>query len=186
MADKSRKKKAETAEEPSANQSVSGGISYSGSVRIEYRRKGRTYKSYSSHNTGYMPLFSFLGRCLAQDYAVGGAPYGIRLFSMGGAPVETASLTDEVTTGIVQKASTSIAKSDDSVTVNFSFLIPSTMLVDGKTADVIALYGADNADAGSKSSPSATFRIANSDDYITADGDSNIRVVWSMTIANQR
>jgi hypothetical protein len=170
--------------EPSAG----GMVSYSGKVTIKYRRKGKTYKSYSSHNVGYSPLFSFIGRCLAQDYRGSGAPYGLRLFSISDvASFDVKELTadNERTTNIVQKAATSIAKNNDdgSITVNFSFIVPFTVLAG--EANVLALYSADSSDSGSIGSPLAVFLITDTGNYISSDGDSNVVVVWSMTISNK-
>lgn len=195
-------KKKPSTKEKTVNVTSDGMISYRGKVTVEYLRGGKSYKSFTAHNQGCMPLFRFIGRCLLEDYTVTSAPYGIRLFRCDTDKMDSESsiFADgliEKTTAIIPKnaATLSIDNKSKSVTANISFLIPFTSLVDdsGSTqnrgSNVIAVYSREGSTE--RYSPMAFFRMADkqsdgtwedNDGVIVGDGKSNIKITWSMTV----
>lgn len=177
-----------------------GGLSYSGKATISLMRGKKTYRKFSTHNAGCMPLFKFIGRCLATDYDVRLTPYGIRLFHCDTESMasESSIFTDslkEKTTTLIPKLSVSLSVDNKgkSVTASITFLIPFTAITkDEEGSNVIAMYDLEHAE--DKLSPSAFIRLAaknnhdswveDTDKVICGDGKTNVKVVWDMTINN--
>lgn len=177
-----------------------GVLSYSGKATISLMRGKKTYRKFSTHNAGCMPLFKFIGRCLATDYDVRLTPYGIRLFhcdvkDMGSeSSIFASSSLKAKTTTLIPKSSVSLSvdNKSQSVTASITFLIPFTTIVkDDEGGNVIAMYDLEHVD--SQSSPSAFLRLAikkeggwveDEDRIIKGDGKTNVKVVWNMTINN--
>ena len=154
-------------------------ISYTGKVKIEFLHGNKVVKTLKKKNTGMMPLFSFLARCLAGDFDSNGYPRYIRLFSG-----DSWEHRNEVTTAAIPASSVGInlsSLSDDKAVVAFEFLIPYSMLPNGTSATMLAIYS--NTNRVKRESPSA-YIILGDEDEIEGDGKSNIKVTWSMMVSN--
>lgn len=195
MADKKSKK-----QKDGANVGGEGFLSYSGKATVSLMHGKKTYRKFTTHNAGCMPLFKFIGRCLVTDYDMRLAPYGIRLFhcplnSMDDeASIFGSASLKEKTTTLVPKSSVTLTVNDrdKSVTANITFVIPFTAIaVDEEGSNIIAMYNLE--DVANQGSPSAFLRLASKEDgswvqddekTIVGDGKTNVKIVWNMTINN--
>lgn len=177
-------------------------VSYRGRATVELLRGGRTYRSYSVKNQGCLPLFKFLGLCLAESFDSRLAPYGLRLFNVGAADMGTEDImscftTDkQTTTAIVPKSSVDVDvdESKSSVSAALTFVIPFTVLQKDTTSTVIAIYSRRYSDDDGIGKPLAFIRLAkkqedgswkiNDNEKIVGDGKSNIKISWKMTVAD--
>lgn len=154
-------------------------ISYTGKVKIEFLHGNKVVKTLKKKNTGKMPLFAFLVRCLAGDFDTNGYPRYVRLFS--GNSWES---RNEVTTAAIPVSSVGLdlsGSTDDKAIVTFEFLVPFSMLPLGTSATILAIYSSTNRTK--RDAPSA-YIVLDKKDKIEGDGKSNIKIIWSMIVEN--
>ena len=162
-------------------------IVYRGNVKIELIRGNKVYKKIDKKNAGRMPLFTFLTRCLAGYYDGNSAPKFLRAFSVEDiTDIDFSTISeDEVTTAAIQVSGINLDSNttNESGAVSFEFLIPASVLkVGSNDINVLAVYSTTNRTA--RSLPSAYITLEDAD-LISADGESNVKIVWTMTISNK-
>ena len=164
-------------------------VSYEGCVQIQLMHGNKAYKTINQKNAGRLPLFDFIARCLAGYFNLNNCPKYIRAFhavkdeTTGNYDIATL-FDNQVTTSAVPVSSVNLSSntSNEKSQVNFEFILPFTVLKLGQTINVIALYNTENRT--NVSNPSA-YIILQPDNEIEADGESNIKIVWSMIISNK-
>ena len=177
-----------------------GLVSYRGKATVEFMRGSRTYRSYRVKNQGCLPLFKFLSLCMVESFDSRLAPYGIRMFHIDYSNMDTANigaqftLDNQTTTTIVPKSAVDINVNEyeAKVTATLTFVIPFTVLPNESNSTVIAIYS--RQDSEKLSSPMAFIRLAaktkagrweeDTSQTIVGDGKSNIKIRWSMEVAD--
>ena len=161
-------------------------IQYTGKVKVEYFIGDKLQKSKEYHNTGCIPLFSFLGDCLTGTLVADNLPRFIRLFLVDAS--DEGSYDNQVTATAIPCST--IYKEDslnpDKTQVNYKFIVPFSYLSAGEEANKIAIYSTRNRGEGNKANPSAYFILKNGSSYdpIVGDGKTNLVLTWTMTISN--
>lgn len=141
-------------------------INYRGevSVQIKEKKANKVLATYTNHNKGNDPLFTFLALCLAGEYSTADAtrPFKIKLFYNDELPnngEKTTPVTAEV------KAASSFISMNTAPdvhgnSVTYHFTVPYSYIISDKV-NQICLYGADEKNLENYS---AYFYILNKDD----------------------
>ena len=101
-------------------------VSYEGKVKIELMHGNRVYKTFNVKNTGKLPLFQFITRCLAGYFDVSNAPKYLRIFHVDDINNLSPStmFNVEVTTVALAVSDTTLSTTGNEASVNFEFIIP--------------------------------------------------------------
>lgn len=124
-----RNKKQEK-KEISKNIQHSTNILYEGKVDIDFIRNGKRIKRLSSHNDGYVPLFTFILRCLSGDYREVDRPKYVYVFY-----IEESSRKDRFASSTPLNISSVSIKENEGV-LSYKILVP------------ISIFGSINKFAG--------------------------------------
>ncbi len=116
---------------------------YKGSANIRVVKNGKTIKNITQHNSGNMPLFTFLVNCLAENYVSNDVP---KYISLG--YFNNNNYTSYSNIG-VPKTSQFITASSNKYQINYQFTIPTvTLSVDGEgdlIINTLRLYNQSNS-----------------------------------------
>ena len=155
-----------------------------GDVKIEYLHGDKVYKTIKVKNTGRLPLFNYIARCLAGYYDINSCPKYLRMYHVVDATnIDPSTMfNDETTSSAIPVVNVSLSSSSTESRVQFEFLVPFSTLSSQKSSNVLAIYNTQNR--ARKDEPSA-YLILSSEDEIEESGDSNIKVVWTMIISNK-
>lgn len=172
---------------------VAGTIAYTGDIQIDYAHGKKIYKTVKAHNTGRVPLFSFIANCIAGTFNPGENPKYIRLFHVNNKD-EEGTFTDEKSVAPVPFSTVAVEEYGDNAKTIFKFTIPFSLLPvvspDRKAQEginQIAIYNSTNYNT--KTNPSAYFVIHTPGStetyaYLDSDGKSNVIITWTMTFKN--
>lgn len=186
-----RRKKA-VKEEPIIENKTGTNIGYSGKVSIKILHGTKAVKNITIHNNGCQPLFDFLAYCLVGDYNEANSPRYLRAFETQNTEAQSFDPEHESTLRIIPVSSITKVNSSNanSGVVRYSFLTPGSFFLPGSVIDELALYSSANID--SKTNPSAyiILRPATEDpehpyESISIDPDTNLVIIWELSISNK-
>lgn len=162
-----------------SEQQTNASIGYAGNVEIKLMRGKKVIKTIKTHNSGRLPLFSFLANNLIGQFDNGGTPRYILL----GYTEAGDSVAEQISSNPIPYSNVSLETSstegDTSASAIFKFLIPFSAIVSGLEVNVIRLY---NQNSVGWNNHIASFILPTP---LESDGKSNILITWTMKITNQ-
>lgn len=179
-------------------------LKYSGNVRLTTSLGGHILSTKLYHNSGALPLFRFLGSCLAGNFNTAGRlrPFKIKLRVNGNTePYEEydKSKMEDATDFIPVSAAPSLilteSKNDCSCKVLFNFVFPYSRL-QCSGANMVCLYGVDATDSEEFCASYElirTIEVNGEPKYVwdpieigdNAETNKILAIEWSMTISNK-
>ena len=132
-----RKKKQEK-KEISKNIQHSTNILYEGKVDIDFIRNGKRIKRLSSHNDGYVPLFTFILRCLSGDYREADRPKYVYVFY-----IEDSTRKDKFSSSTSLNISSVSIKENEGI-LSYKILVPQSIFGGIKKFAGLAFYSTSN------------------------------------------
>ena len=158
-------------------------LEYSGNVTIKVVRNDTIIKTINGHNSGTYRLFEYIAKCLANIYESAYSPKYLQVFH-----AEDSSDTNlegkSSLVGIIA-ISTSTYSSDkvnQSGTASLTFTIPGELFTGNVAPNLFALYS--TIDRLNTTSPLATYYLSES--LTSISSDTNVIVVWELTIGNKQ
>lgn len=158
-------------------------LEYSGKVTVKVVKNDNVVKTIKGHNSGTYRLFEYIAKCLANIYESSYSPKYLQIFHTNSSsdldPADKQSLV-----GIIA-ISTSIYTSDkvnQSGTASLTFTIPGELFTSNAVPNLFALYS--TAEKLHNDNPLATYYLSESLTGISAD--TNVIVVWELTIGNKQ
>ena len=159
-------------------------IKYSGEVTIQIVHGDKVVKTIRQHNSGTFRLFQYLAKCLVGVYEPLYAPKYLRLFHGDDAnDLSNATLL----TDAVVISSTSFDTTSENGKAQLTFTVPGNIFrVQNSTPNILALYSQNDVstlDANDKYTlVLATTSVSGLGGAF--DDDTNLIIVWEMTIGN--
>ena len=146
-------------------------ISYSGVVTVKLEKNGKPVRVSKGHNSGQLPLFTFLAESLSGNFNIDFAPRYIRVFDEHGEQV-----VDSV--AIIDSESISNV---DTATAKLTFIIQGNLFTSGKVGKTLALYSRN----GINSDSMATYDFEDGQELSNISDDTNVIIIWELTVGNQ-
>lgn len=168
-----------------SEQQGNASIGYAGNVEIKLMRGKKVIKTIKNHNSGKLPLFSFLANSLIGQFDNGGTPRYVILGFTAVGDAEAEQVSSNAIPYSNVSLETSSTEEDTSASAVFKFLIPFSLVVTGLEVNVIRLY---NQNSIGFNNHIASFVLRTPDgqlDSFESDGKSNILITWTMKITNQ-
>lgn len=186
------KKTTKTTKKEAVNNTASS-LVYSGNVTIKLTKNGKTLKSFKRHNVGCIPLFDFLTRCLTNAYNGNDCPKYLLGFHSDSGTISEGTLGTPAFTGgpiTYQSVDQSTSKNKTTYKTTYKFIIPSTLIdttviIDNKKLNVLAIYSTTNRN--STTSPSAYISLPENKQIGIADLGVGISIIvlWEMTLTDK-
>ena len=165
-------------------------IGYAGKVcvKVKDRKANRVLATFTNHNAGAEPLFSFLSLCLAGEYSTADAlrPYKIKLFY--NKDVENIGASADPTVDDMNAVSSFISMNTlpdvYGNSVIFHFIIPYSY-ISGEKVNQICLYGVDEKNSANYSARFYILDEKTGENGITVNralSNLSLMIDWTLTL----
>lgn len=174
------------------------GFNYSGKVTIKTLHKDKVVKTRTIKNTGCGPLFDCVVRALKGNNTTDLSPKYIRLYHTSSTIPASENPLKEEYIGTLTKEKTVIpvllddseitSESNDEASIEYSFLVPASILSEVTSEEKVNLIGIYNSlNMNERKNPSAYIRLADDEEIQGTELATGVSymIIWKMTFQNQ-